>query len=139
MNIIQKHIHGIIDYLVALTLLILPFFSIFPAGNGAGVACALLGALSVLQNLCTNYSMGAWHIIPVKIHLLLDALTSAMLIFTALFLTTTSSGSLLLICLSIIIVIQIALTKISPNNKEGMFIHPPKSRVQIIHFRRMVD
>jgi len=139
MKIILPHIHGIIDYVIALTLLLLPLSSIFPPGSGAGVACGLLGVFSVIMNLCTNYSMGAWHILPMHLHLLLDALISGMLIFTALFLTTAPNGSLVLICVAIIIIVHVALTKTTPQNKAGMFLQTPNSKIQILNFRRTVD
>jgi len=79
MHIIPSKFHGVLDYAVALTLLLAPFILGF---EGIAKYLAVAGGAGLLlYSLITDYSLSARNLIPFKLHLIFDF--AAALVLTA--------------------------------------------------------
>ena len=69
--------HGLVDYLAAVELLIMPF--VLRLGASAPLAkwlAVATGLAVILVSLLTNYKLGLVRIIPFRTHLVIDALVA---------------------------------------------------------------
>jgi hypothetical protein len=81
MHKVPTHVHGVVDYVVGTALTILP-----RALGWRGTPARLLegaGAGAIAYSLLTNYELGVVKALPMKAHLVLDALSGGMLIGAA--------------------------------------------------------
>ena len=72
MRFLPTRYHGILDYLMGTFLIILPFANRFPAPWPAYVPI-VLGLGAITYSLMTDYEVGAFPVISMRVHLLLDA------------------------------------------------------------------
>ena len=87
MRFIPTGIHGVMDYLMAIVLIGVPFVVGFAPGYTTGLAVdnaatyvpVVLGFGLIIYSLCTNYEVGILRVIPMRGHLALDALSGAFL------------------------------------------------------------
>ncbi|MES2628463.1 MAG: SPW repeat protein [Bacteroidota bacterium] len=80
MKIISTKVHGVLDYLLGFTLILLPWILDF---NEYGIQSSImvgLGMFTVLMSIFTRYELGVWKKIPMAGHLFLDALVAVILI-----------------------------------------------------------
>ena len=80
MRFIPTSIHGVIDYIVGLTLILSPFLLGFATGGPAQWVPIILGAVVIVQSVMTRYELGLFPVIPMKTHLTLDGLNGALLL-----------------------------------------------------------
>jgi hypothetical protein len=79
MKHISSHTHGILDYATGILLILAPNLFGF---NGAGVAAIIariFGVVFIVQAQFTNFELGTFHLIPLRVHLFTDYLLSALL------------------------------------------------------------
>jgi uncharacterized membrane protein len=75
---IPTSVHGIIDYVVGIALLLAP--NIFGFSDEAAVLTArIIGALILVQALFTRYEPGLFRVIPMRMHLTNDYILSVIL------------------------------------------------------------
>ena len=74
MRFIPARIHGVVDYPWGLLIAASPWLFGFADGSAAQWMPVLLGGGIVLMNLLTDYEPGLVRIIPVSVHLVVDAL-----------------------------------------------------------------
>ncbi|WP_040549944.1 SPW repeat domain-containing protein [Pedosphaera parvula] len=73
MKTIPTYVHGILDYLVGFILLIAPnLFGFAHLGGAAVDVPRTIGLLILIQALFTNYELGLFKIIPMRMHLGVD-------------------------------------------------------------------
>ena len=72
--------HGIIDYIVAVLLIVAPYLFGFANGGAAQWVPMLLGASIIVYSLLTRYELSAAKLIPMPVHLGIDALGGILLI-----------------------------------------------------------
>ena len=78
-KIISTKLHGMLDYACGF-ILILPWaVNYFGDKTDTGIL-ALLGMLTILASLITNYELGIIKLIPMKLHLAVDTLQALFLI-----------------------------------------------------------
>ncbi len=77
MRIIPVTVHGVLDYVTAAALAVLPRW----LGWNSNVTRLLttLSVFTVVYSLLTRYPLGVWKVIPFKGHLLIDALSGVLL------------------------------------------------------------
>lgn len=75
---ISTRMHGYMDYMMGLLLLLLPVFGNFP--SSANTLLVILGAGTIMYSLITNYETGLMHILSMKTHLMIDLLAGILLI-----------------------------------------------------------
>ncbi len=78
MRIIPTRVHGMMDYLMGVLLIVAPWLLQFRAGPESWVPIAL-GAGAILYSLLTRYELGAYGMIPMPVHLGLDAASGLFL------------------------------------------------------------
>jgi len=76
--------HGILDYMTAPALLLLP--GLLDWDRHARTVFTLAGAGLLAYSMCTRYELGVYKALPMKAHLALDALSGAALVGLPLFL-----------------------------------------------------
>jgi hypothetical protein len=81
---ISSKIHGIIDYLVVIFLLISP--TIFNLSEVTALYTYMLAGLHLALTVCTNYEYGLVRFIPLKIHGYIEAFVSIILVAFAFYL-----------------------------------------------------
>lgn len=79
MRVIPTRIHGMADYLIGVLLIAAPWLLDFADGGAEQWVPIVLGAGLILYSLLTDYELGAVHIIPVPVHLVLDMIGGAFL------------------------------------------------------------
>jgi len=80
MKIIPTFVHGITDYLGGILLLILPNLLGFADEGGAAVwVPRIIGAITLLQALATEYELGLMRVLPMRMHLMNDYVAGLLL------------------------------------------------------------
>ena len=80
MRIIPTRMHGMMDYLVGIVLIASPW--IFGFSDESGTAkwtFIIIGAVILATSLMTNYELGVMKVIPMHMHLWVDALAGIVL------------------------------------------------------------
>jgi hypothetical protein len=80
MQFISRNIHGVLDYVVGILLLIAPMLLGFSDVPGARNAAIASGAVTLVYSILTNYECGLIRVLPFGVHLTLDALSGLFLI-----------------------------------------------------------
>lgn len=79
MRFIPTRIHGILDYLTGLLLIVLPWLLGFAQGGAETWLPVVLGAGVILYSLVTDYELGVWRRLAMGTHLALDLAGGALL------------------------------------------------------------
>lgn len=80
MRIIPTQVHGILDYLVGVVLIIAPWILRFNNGGPEQWVPVILGVVVIMYSLLTRYELGLVGSIPMSFHLWLDALGGLLLL-----------------------------------------------------------
>ena len=79
MRFIPTRIHGVLDYLVGALLIASPWLFGFADGGAQQWVPVVLGIGALVYSLITDYELGVTHLLPMPIHLMLDAGSGALL------------------------------------------------------------
>lgn len=79
LGLIHTRIHGIIDYLTGVTLVAAPYLFGFADGTAAQWVPTIIGLMILGQSLITQYELSVAKLIPMPMHLMLDAGTGVIL------------------------------------------------------------
>ncbi|HWF18474.1 MAG TPA: hypothetical protein VG754_04375 [Verrucomicrobiae bacterium] len=80
MKTISTYTHGVLDYIAGIILILAPNLFSFADLNGPPVTVArVFGVIFVVQALFTNYELGIFRILPLRLHLFNDYVLSAIL------------------------------------------------------------
>ena len=83
LRFIPTKVHGALDYIVAIALLLAPMIFGFQEVGGAAVAIPMaLGAGLFLYSLFTNYEWGAFKVLNMRYHLIVDVIASTLLLLS---------------------------------------------------------
>lgn len=81
MRFIPTKVHGVLDYVVAIALILAPFiFGFSDVGGAAVVVPIVLGVGLIIYSLFTRYELGAVKVIKMPLHLVFDVVASLFLI-----------------------------------------------------------
>jgi hypothetical protein len=81
MRFIPTKVHGVLDYLVAIALILAPFiFGFSGLGGPAVIIPVVLGVGLIVYSLFTRYELGAFKVIGMPVHLVFDVVASLFLI-----------------------------------------------------------
>jgi hypothetical protein len=73
-------VHGVLDYLVGIALILAPnIFQFSDVGGAAVFVPRALGAILILYSLLTRYEWGILKVVPMPYHLVVDFAASAFL------------------------------------------------------------
>jgi hypothetical protein len=79
MRFLPTRVHGVIDYLWGLGLLASPWLFGFATGGAAQWTAVVFGLGALAYSLFTDYELGRVPLLPMPIHLMLDAAAGALL------------------------------------------------------------
>lgn len=79
MRFIPTRVHGMLDYLLGIVLLVAPWLLDFSDNDTATWVTVALGAAIILYSLLTNYELGVVRAISMRTHLGLDFVTGLVL------------------------------------------------------------
>ena len=79
MRFLSTRIHGVIDYVVGIILILIPNLFGFADGTAAQWIFVLLGLAAIGYSLLTAYEFGLVRRIPMPVHLALDAASGVLL------------------------------------------------------------
>lgn len=96
MKFISTKIHSVLDYAMAIVLFALP--RLLGWGSNVTALLTIMGLTTLLYSLATRYELGLFKILPMKGHLVLDAL-SGVLLLGAGFLFQNEGNTVLVILL----------------------------------------
>jgi len=83
LQFIPTKVHGALDYIVAIALILAPMIFGFQSVGGAAVAIPMiLGVGLFLYSLLTNYEWGVFKVINMRYHLVIDVLASSLLLLS---------------------------------------------------------
>lgn len=85
MKFLPTKVHGILDYIVGIALILAPWIFQFQDVGGAAVLIPIvLGAVLIVYSIFTNYEWGIFKILSMPYHLVIDFLASAFLALSPL-------------------------------------------------------
>ncbi len=76
---IDTRTHGIIDYVTSALLIVAPYLFGFATGGIEQWLPQVLGAITIVMSLLTNYELSVAKLIPLKVHLGVDMASGALL------------------------------------------------------------
>ena len=76
---IPTRVHGVLDYTTALVLLASPWLFDFSRSDVATGVVVALGASALVYSVFTDYEAGVVKRLPMRVHLVLDAASGALL------------------------------------------------------------
>jgi hypothetical protein len=79
MRIIPTRVHAMLDYVVGALLVVSPWLFGFSDVGTAKWTFVVIGLALLLTSLMTNYELGLMHVVPMHIHLWVDALAGVVL------------------------------------------------------------
>ena len=112
MRFLPTRLHGAIDYLWGVVLLVSPFALGF--AGPARVIAWIFGAGAILYSLVTDYELGLVRVVPVPLHLGLDALAGGLLALSPLAFGLTGAPAWLFGCFGIFAVLASLVTRQAP-------------------------
>jgi len=75
MRVLSARIHGYLDFVIVLILVIAPF--VVGLGGSPALIAWLIAAAHLLLSLATRYPMGVWRVIPFVVHRLIELAVAA--------------------------------------------------------------
>lgn len=79
-RVIPSRVHGIIDYITGIALVLAPTIFGFEDEGGAAVWIPrLIGIMILVQSLLTAYEWGVFHLLPFNVHLAMDYMAALLL------------------------------------------------------------
>lgn len=118
MRIIPTKVHGVLDYLSAVTAIALPY--IFGWSTWTTWLLTFLGLGILVYSAITQYELSFVKIVPMKIHLFLDALGGLVLVASAFMLANISQVEMMtLLGLGVMELGVTMLTKTDPSFVPG--------------------
>lgn len=83
MRIISTKVHGALDYIIGLALIVAPILFGFQDVGGMAVAIpAIIGSALILYSLFTNYDWGIFKLINLPSHLVIDTIAAVLLVLS---------------------------------------------------------
>lgn len=79
MKLIDTKIHGYLDYIVGIFLIVAPVVFYLDRKSPESLIFYILGGTLLVYSMLTNYPLGLFKIISMKTHLLLDVMSGILL------------------------------------------------------------
>lgn len=79
MHFISTRVHGTLDYIVGLLLIMLPQLFAFRTGGYEEKIPVILGVATIVYSLITRYEFGLFKVLPFRMHLTFDFLSGLLL------------------------------------------------------------
>ena len=79
MRFIPTHVHGVLDYVVGVLLILAPRILGFQNGGPEDRIPVILGVATLIYSLLTRYELGLFKVIPFRVHLGIDFVSGVFL------------------------------------------------------------
>mgnify|MGYP002402529710 CR=1 FL=1 len=79
MRFLKTRIHGYLDYLVGLLLIVSPWLFSLEKGGAASWTLIIFGAGAIVYSFITDYELGAFPMLSVRTHLTIDLIAGIVL------------------------------------------------------------
>lgn len=79
MQVIDTRTHAVLDYIVGALLIVAPYLFGFATGGIEQWLPQILGAATIIMSLMTAYELSIAKLIPLRVHLGVDAASGALL------------------------------------------------------------
>ena len=93
MRVIPTRMHGVADYLVGILLIASPWVFGFNDADSAQWTAIIVGAVLLATSLMTNYELGMVRSIPMRMHLMADAVVGVLLVIAPWLLGFADEGT----------------------------------------------
>ena len=131
MRFIPTRVHAVIDYIVAVILLGLPYLFDAWAGGGAKVWVPMaLGIATIVYSLLTSYELGMVPVLPMPVHLFLDALSGLVLALSPFLFSFDGQISKPYVLLGLFEIAASLMTQTRPGSLPGPQHGSPQTRWQ---------
>lgn len=80
MRFISTKVHGTLDYISGLLIIISPWLFGFNDGSAAQWVVVIIGVVLMLTSILTNYETGVMKVMPMPAHLTMDVIAGIVLI-----------------------------------------------------------
>ncbi|MFC7739482.1 SPW repeat protein [Roseomonas sp. GCM10028921] len=80
MRFVSTRVHGTLDYLSGIVLIVLPWLLGFADGRAAQWVPVAVGVILLVSSLLTDYELSIANIVPMPVHLGLDFLAGVLLV-----------------------------------------------------------
>jgi hypothetical protein len=110
MKLFPLRTHALVDYFVALLLLIAPWTLPFPDATTARMSLTA-GALLIGYSVMTDYDIAVLRFIPVPVHRTLDLLLGAALLFAPIHFAVTGYAAAVFVVLGLLLIGLALLTR----------------------------
>jgi hypothetical protein len=121
LRFIPTKVHGALDYIVAIALMLAPMIFGFQEVGGAAVAIPMvLGAGLFLYSLFTNYEWGVFKVINMRYHLIVDVVASTLLLLSPFlfgFINQAPNAWVPHIAVGITVILVVICSKTAPANE----------------------
>jgi hypothetical protein len=123
MKLLSTRAHGIMDYLVGALLIAAPFVLDFDRGGAETWVPMVVGAVIILQALMTNFEVGMFRVMPMRMHLTMDYLIGIFLAASPWIFNFDEYVYMPHLVVGIMIVLEAMMTRVSPEH--GAATHNP--------------
>ncbi len=79
MRFLSTRLHGTLDYLMSIVLIVTPLWLRLQVGPDSGILI-LVGVVTLVYSLATQYGVGLIGVLPVRMHLVLDGIFGLLLL-----------------------------------------------------------
>ena len=79
MGLISSKTHGVLDFTVGISLIVIPLVAADAIGPPEVYTAVILGTITCLYSVLTNYELGRFRILSMRTHLMLDVLSGLLL------------------------------------------------------------
>ena len=125
MKFISPKLHAILDYAVAIVLIVAPVVLRFSdVSVAATVISAVAGIGLVIYSLLTAYSGGVRALIPFRVHLVLDALAAVALLVVPFLLGFAGTPRAFYIVIGAAVLAVVACTRVEESSERRIPLRP---------------
>lgn len=122
MKIIPTKVHGVLDYLVGVALIVAPYlFGFSDVGGPAVWLPMVLGVGLIVYSIFTNYEWGFIKVLPMTYHLMVDFIAAALLTLSPWlfgFSDEKANAWLPHVVVGVTVILVVLLSKTEPESKE---------------------
>ena len=112
MRVVPTLLHGVADYAVSLLVLSIPFA--FGLSSGLCGLYILLGLFGIGYSLVTQYELSLAHLLPIPLHLMLDAVFGLVMLLIAAFAPLADGAFWVTLIIGVLALLLAATTKLTP-------------------------
>jgi hypothetical protein len=124
MRFLPTKVHGVLDYMVGLLLVAMPWVAGFAASGPETWVFVSLGVGAFVYSVFTNYELGLIRVLPMRVHLTLDAVSGLLLASSPWLFGFSEQVYLPHLVMGLFEIGAAAVTRTLPSNATAAEAHP---------------